>query len=234
MISKWANKKSEAIILRRKGESIKYIEKALSIPRSTLSGWLRSVPLTKKQKSVLEKKKLQGLSRARTAAILWHNAQKNNRLREVARVSSGVLEAIPDNLMILELALAFLYLGEGAKTRDRASLGSSDARILKFFIYCLRRIYHLPIKKIRCYLHLRADQNDIKMKHYWHKELGLPLTNFGKSSFDKRTVGIATYPQYKGVCLIECGRVEIQRRLLYIATGFCKKTLEGFEAYMRA
>lgn len=221
MISRWANQKSKAVALRREGNSIGDIEKRLGIPRSTLRGWLRSVSLTKKQLAKLKRQSEQGLVKARMEAVRWHNAQKNDRLEKAAKTSEKVLRSLSNNAAALELALAFLYLGEGSKTQSGTSLGSSDSRIAKFFVQCLRKIYDIPVKNIRCYLHLRADQNPETMKRYWSNELRLPLSNFGKSSFDKRTVGRPTYSHYKGVCLIECGRVDIQRKLMYIANGFC-------------
>lgn len=221
MISRWAKHKPEAIALRRKGKSIGSIEEQLGIPRSTLSGWFRSVALTEKQKLELQKRWEQGLIKAREKAVGWHNAQKSDRIEKAAQIGAEVLKRIPNDTSTLELALAFLYLGEGSKTNDSTSLGSSDPRIARFFVHCLREIYDMPIEKIKCYLHLRADQNPEELKLHWSKELGLPLSNFGKASLDKRTEGRATYPHYKGVCLIGCGRVDIQRRLMYIANGFC-------------
>ena len=213
--------------LRREGNSIGDIEHMLGIPRSTLSGWFRSVPLTKKQHAELKRRAEKGLVKARLGAVRWHNAQKNNRLEEAAKTGSGVLKLISNDEATLELALAFLYLGEGGKTSGATSLGSSDPRIARFFIRSLQKIYAVPAESIKCYLHLRADQDPEKMKRYWSHELGLPLLNFGKASIDKRTVGRPTYPHYKGVCLMCCGKVEIQRRLMYIANGFCDTVSQG-------
>ena len=221
MISRWVNQKSKAVALRREGNSIGSIERMLGIPRSTLSGWFRSVPLTKKQHAVLKKRVDQGLTRARLGAVRWHNAQKGNRLEEVAKIGTRILKSIPSDRATLELALAFLYLGEGGKTGSGTSLGSSDPRIARFFVQSIQEIYDVPMEGIRCYLHLRADQDSEKMRRYWSRELGLPRSSFGKASIDKRTEGRPTYSHYKGVCLINCGRVAIQRRLLYIAHGFC-------------
>lgn len=221
MISKWANKRAAAIALRRRGNSVRDIEKRLGIPRSTLSGWLRSISLTKKQKNKLDRQAKQGLIRARTAAVQWHNTQKNNRMKEASLLATEILKSISHDVATLELALAFLYLGEGSKKNHSTSLGSSDSRIAKFFVQCLKQIYTVPVESIKCYLHLRADQNPEALKRYWSRELDLPLTSFGKPSFDKRTIGKSTYSHYRGVCLIGCGRVDIQRRLMYIANGFC-------------
>ncbi len=54
MTSKWFKSKPEAVTLRKQGKSIKFIEKKLGIPSSTLSGWFKNILLTEKQKLKLE------------------------------------------------------------------------------------------------------------------------------------------------------------------------------------
>ena len=226
MKSKWETIKPTAIELRRQGNSIRSISTDLGIPLSTLSGWLRNISLTPEQKMSLDSNSRRGLEKARVEAVKWHNAGKEERLGEAARQAIETLQNVPTTDEVLELALAFLYLGEGAK-QDKTALGSSNSDILKFFVDAILRLYKVPVVKIKCYLHLRADQNEIKLKEYWAHKLNLPLENFGKTSFDKRTAGSATYEDYKGVCLVDCGRVEIQRRLMYIANGYCDKVVSN-------
>ena len=59
------------------------------------------------------------------------------------------------------------------------------------------------------------------MVTYWSNQLGVARENFTKPYLDKRTQGKATYDSYHGVCLIRCGHVAIQRKLVYIAKHFC-------------
>ena len=224
MKSRFAYLKPEAITLRKKGNSIGSIEARLGVPRSTLSYWFKDIILSKKQERELQRRSKVGLALARTKASAWHRASKKARVTEASKSAQAILDSLYlTQTSSVELALSFLYLGEGAKTRDRTSLGSSDTRIARFFGQSLRSVYDVPIEKIRCFLHLRADQDPEELARYWSRELGLPRANFGKASVDKRTLGRPTYPHYKGVCLISCGKVEIQRRLMYIANGFCDK-----------
>lgn len=118
-----------------------------------------------------------------------------------------------------------LYLGEGFKG-DECGMGNSDPLILRFFINSLVKLYNIDIKKIKCDLHLRADQNDLQMKKYWSAELGVPLENFRKTSFDKRTEGKATFEDYKGVCIVRTGNVAIQRKLIYLCRAYCAKVID--------
>jgi len=223
MKSRFEHLKKKAVVLRKDGSSIGSIETRLGIPRSTLSYWFRDVVLSEKQKKVLEKHWREGLITARIKASAWHRTDKKIRVAKVAESAEKMLGSLDmkDNTLV-ELALAFLYLGEGSKNNN-TSIGTSDPRIGRFFVQCLKKIYAVPVEKIKCDLHLRADQNPTILERYWTKELGLPQKNFCKPSIDKRTEGKPTYPHYKGVCAIRCGKVEIQRRLMYIASSFCNK-----------
>ena len=84
MKSKWFNLKEKAISLRKKGLSIKYVEKKLGINRSTLSGWFKNIELTKKQQLKLHEDWKNGLKNAQKLGGLWHKEQANNR-RKIIR-----------------------------------------------------------------------------------------------------------------------------------------------------
>lgn len=227
MISKWFQYQNRARELRQKGVSITAIERSLGIPRSTLSGWFKSITLTPKQKNTLRKKRIRALMPARHRAALWHKAAKERRLQEAEGQASKILSRLPPNNMpTLELALAMLYLGEGAKKTVETALGNSDPRVVKFFVTAIKRLYLLPDAKLRCELYLRADQNPIKLKRYWAKELKLPTGCFRQVRTDQRTAGIPTYPDYKGVCLVRCGTVAIQRRLISLARLYSQQVTE--------
>lgn len=224
MLSKWYELKPKAVELRKRGLSLKAIETRLSIPRSTLSGWLKDVVLSKSQKEKLLKNWKDGLIRARQKAVVWHNAQKNLRLEKARSEAQATLENLDlKNDSIVDLALAMLYWGEGRKGNAVTSLGNSDPLILRFFVAVLGRNYGIDARQIKGELHLRADQDASAMKRYWAKELGLPLENFMSVSFDKRTIGSPTYPDYKGVCILRCGSVAIQRKLVYLSEQFCER-----------
>lgn len=145
------------------------------------------------------------------------------RLAEAKNAALMTLESIDiASPEILDLAFAMLYLGEGAKNGG-TSIASSDPKILRFVITVLKRNYLLEPMDIRCDLHLRMDQDAEKLKTYWSRELGIPLTQFRYVAFDKRSEGKSTYENYKGVCVISCGRVAIQRKIMYLYTLFCER-----------
>ena len=227
MQSKSSDLKQEALALRKQGLSIKTIETKLLIPRSTLSGWFKNVVLTEVQKSKLKKDWENALVKARKGSALWHNTQKNNRLEHAKQQAIDVINKIDlSSKEIFELAIAMLYLGEGSK-KHSTNLGNSDPLILKFFLLGIEKIFGIDRSKIRCSLHLRADQNPLQIKKFWSNELNVPIERFMQVSIDKRTIGKPTYPHYKGVCIIECGTIAIQRKLVYLSRIFCEKIIES-------
>lgn len=230
MRSRWFELKPNAVRLRKRGLSIGKIERKLGIPRSTLSGWFQNVQLSAGQKKKLHENWKRGLVDARKAAVLWHNEQKNIRLQQAKEHALTTLKSINSHDQnILELALAVLYLGEGNKKTVETAMGNSDPLLLNFFISVLMEVYNFDIKQIRCELGLRADQNPGKMKRYWSRELGLPLSCFKRVNLDKRTEGTKTYSHYKGVCQVRCGNVAMQRRLVYLGNMFIRQANSNFK-----
>lgn len=227
MRSRWFELKPKATTLRKQGKSTRDIEISLGIPRSTLSGWFKNIKLTTSQYKVLEEKHKKALVKARTKAVVWHNQQKIVRLQFAENEADKTLLKINNNKETIELALALLYLGEGFKKSPKTGMGNTDPLIMKFFLETILKIYKINIEKIRFDLHIRADQNPKLIKKYWARELQAPLNRFRSVSVDKRTIGKTTYKNYKGVCVIDCGNIAIQRKLVYIGRKFCEKTLEN-------
>jgi len=223
MYSRWFHLKEEAVALRETGMSITVIERRLGIPRSTLSGWFKNIQLTEDQRLSLMKSKQDGWAKARIKAVESHKAQKTLRLLEAKRQAEKTLAHIDiTDGAILDLAFAMLYLGEGSKN-GTTSIASSDPRILRFVLAVLRKNYGVNSGMVKCELHLRADQGAEELKQYWSSVLNVPLSNFRKAYFDQRSAGRPTYDRYKGVCVLYCGSIAIQRKLTYLYNHFCDK-----------
>jgi len=216
--------KTKAIKLRQEGKTYPEIEQQLSISRSTLSGWLGKLELSKKAQKRIQIRKEKHLHEARALACLHHRNVRFKRIEQIrTEVAARVKNIDINDRTHKEIALAFLYLGEGFKSSHETGMGNSDPKLLRFFIHALKEIYGLDEHKIYCELHLRADQNENKMKRYWSRQLHIPLTQFKYVYKDPRTKGKPTYKSYNGVCSVRGASVDIQRRLLYTATLLCEQ-----------
>lgn len=226
MESKWKHLKEKALNLRRQGISMTEIEHDLGIARSTLSHWFRDVKLNNRAVALLRTKKRVALEKARVSAVAWHNRERIKRLKVAESSALSVLSKINQaDQNTLEIALAMLYFGEGAKT-GTLGIGNSDPLILRFFLDSVRRLYGLDKNGMSFNLHLRADQDPSVLVLYWARKLGISPARFGASSIDKRTIGKPTYSDYKGVCTVSCGNVAIQRKLVYLSRAFCERAIE--------
>lgn len=223
MISRWFKLREEVIKLRKAGTSIGVINKEYGIPKSTLSCWFRKIKLNKHQKDRIYKAATIKMDNARKKAVLWHNKQKADRIEKAKTDAYTTLNNLDvKDKNILELALSFLYLGEGAKS-NVTSMGNSNPKTLKFLINAVDKLYGIKTKDIKCDIHIRSDQNAEELNKYWSKTLNIPIENFGKVSIDKRTVKSKTYEHYKGVCILRMGTLHIQRKLLFLSDAFCDK-----------
>lgn len=219
--------KKSAILLRKKGYSYPMIEKELGVIRATLSGWFKDLKLSKvaQYKILIRKKK--NLEELRKKALV---VLKEMRVEEMEVVEVSVKKTIAEinfENPTKEALLAMLYLGEGFKRKSTLGLGNSNLHILTAFIKLLREIYKVEEKRITCYLHLRHDQDPEKEKIYWSKGLSIKEDRFRKPQFDKRTIGIKTWQNYHGVCVIYCHDAKLQKRLLMFQSLLLNKILEG-------
>lgn len=213
--------------MRKRGASLRNVARKLGIANSTLSYWFKDIALSQRYKNQLKKRADRSLISARKAAVQWHNFQKEKRLEAAKSDARKCLAAIDlASDPIAELSLALLYLGEGMKKTNSTAMGNSHPLILSFFVSMLERLYAVPRSEMKCEIHVRADQDPLVISRYWSRILRIPLRNFGKPSVDLRTAGRPTYPDYRGVCVVRCARVAIQRKLMYIATEFCVKAAE--------
>jgi len=208
--------------MRKSGMSIKDIEKKLGIPRSTLSGWFKTIVMNQTHVARLQKNKEEAWANARVNALIWHKSQKAIRIATAEAEAQKVMDRIEINNDVLDLAFAMLYLGEGAKSGG-TSIASSDPKILQFALATLNRVYGTSRDSILCELHLRMDQDETELKHFWSKELRIPIGNFRYVAFDKRSEGRSTYDHYKGVCVLQCRDIAIQRKLVALYNLFCEK-----------
>ncbi len=208
-------KKEEAINLRSKGESIRDIEKTINVPRSTLSGWLHNIKLSKAQKKHLHKKWLDALVKARLKANKINRDRHNEKIENIKQEAKDFTSDIIINRKIGELIFATFYLAEGTKEDGAFVIANSNPNILAAFLNLFRHLYFPEKSKFRCCLHLRKDQHEDILKRYWSSILDIPKSQFFKTQFDKRAIK-STFRDYKGVCVVFYHNSDLQRRIVYI------------------
>lgn len=217
--------KNKAVSLRLKGWTYPMIEKELGTPRATLSYWFDGLKLSKAAVASLLKRKIIHIESARQKALVVLRRDRAEKYSELYRQVSGDVDKIKLDNGFKELLLAMLYLGEGFKKRSCLGLGNSNPDIALMFVQLLRDIFQVEESRLRCFLHLRMDQDAEKVKKFWSKKLSIPVEQFRKTQFDKRTTNSKTWPDYHGVCTIYCYDARIEKRLTVLQKLLVKKIL---------
>ena len=193
------------------GLSYNEISTRMNISKSTLSYWLRDLALTPEHEERL-KMRLQD-NRQSFAARAWPiNRERHASARRAAyQVGLDVVNSLPDDRSVHELAFAMLYLGEGTKAGNRVLLGSTSPAILRYTLWALRRLYDVAESEITCRLHLitAAEHLEPVLREWWAHQLGISLDRFHPTTYD-----------YHGVCEVLRLDTYLQQRILGVAYGY--------------
>jgi hypothetical protein len=205
MKSKYYSFKEEVVKLRQKGQTYSEIRQNLGTPisKSTLSNWCKKVTLPEFYKTKVQENVLKNITKARLIAVEANRIKQINYLKSVEERGLSLVDKIKDK-NTAKIALAALYLGEGAKnSRSGLSFGNSNPRIIKLYLKLLRYCYKIDESKFRCTVQCRADQNIEELEVYWSKITEISRTKFYKTRIDPRTIGKPSKKlDYKGVCRI--------------------------------
>lgn len=215
--------RQEAERLRREeGLSYNEIAARTNVSKSTLSHWLRDVPLQPDQVARLQDR-LQA-NRAGFAARAWPvNRERHARARQAAYdAGAAVVAYLPDEPAVHELAFAMLYLGEGLKSANCVQLGSTSPAIMRYTLWALREIYGISDERIKCRVHLvaRAEASEQQFVAWWAQQLDIPQPKFQKTVYDRRPRSMDLTDEYHGVCIIRVQDTDLQQRLLAIANAY--------------
>jgi hypothetical protein len=194
------------------------------IPKGTLSYICRNVTLGPDQMERINQVRKGFLEQSRQKAV---KANKRIFAEKIASYHDANLDIIPllSDRRAKLIALAMLYLGEGAKWKGRRGLmlGSSDPHIIQLYISLLRDCYDIQLGSLKCRVQHRADQDPDALVAYWSEVSGGNKEDFYPCYVDKRTIGQVTKrPDYKGVCSVTCAGTHVQLELEQIVSIICE------------
>lgn len=161
--------------LRVEGESVKEITRQLGVARSSVSRWVRDVPLTDEQRTALAERS--GAGRLKGVATIV----RNGRVRREAYQQDG--RRLARERGSFYAAGCMLYWAEGEKCRHAVALTNSDAALLAYFARFLREEFDVQDEAFRVCCNLFADhvahQDDVE--RFWLATLGVPPSGLRKS-----------------------------------------------------
>lgn len=195
--------RAEAIKLRLQGYTYGQIRRELNLAKSTLSDWLKNLPLSEEQLSLLSKNR----DNSRDIRVeRFRQAAKNKRLLRLTKLfNTQKKRLLPLSERELLMAGLFLYWGEGNKQRGRVAVSNTDPRVIQFAMYWMNKILKVPKRKMGILLHLYSDMDNQVEMEFWSQTLGIPKEQFKTPYIKKSTREGLSYKGFgHGTCNLIC------------------------------
>ncbi len=201
--------KQRALFLRAQGLSYNDILKEVGVSKSTLSLWLRDIPLTDEQIAQIENK----ISAGREKFSRNERKRRDIRWGEYRLEAEGEYEFLSSNPQFM-FGLA-LYIGEGSKTNQNGlCLSNCDPRVISSGLRFFETI-GIPDGSMRCAIHLHPGLCVTTAEQYWQNVTGLASTSFQKTTaaLSRASAGHKVNIQRYGTCHIKASHTKIRQKL---------------------
>lgn len=211
----------EAQSLRKKGLSLKEIQKRLGVSRSSVSLWVREVKLTQRQIRRLYLNKETGRLKGSAIAAANKIRAREELTRKIIKVAQREVGSLSKrDRFITGIAM---YFAEGDKGGKNVAFSNSNPYAIKFMADWLRVECKVPEEKFRCYLYIHDNLDEVKAKRFWSKLTHIPLAQFRKSYIVMNNPNrLRKVKHVHGVLRISVSDVNLHRRI----TGWISKIFE--------
>ena len=185
------NVRIEAIKLRKLGKSYSEITGTLGVPKSTLSGWLKSIELNESARARLRLRVHQGVQNS----LVKRNKLQTKVARERAFAAEQRTEKLIGKLSDRELALvgAALYWGEGYKklavrynreiVAHEVSFVNADPEMIRLFLEFIKLSLGIRLDEIHLGMRLYKHINEDVARKYWIGITGLQSGHFKQTTW---------------------------------------------------
>jgi len=206
--------KEKAIFLRRnKGYSYNDILKEVSVAKSTLSGWLKDLPLTEDEKHSLKRRKDSNISRGRIKAAATLRNRRIEREKILFKEAQSEFKIfIKDPFFHVGIAL---YWAEGSKRNSYFGFCNSDVAMIVLMLEWIEKFFGIPKEQInaRLYMHkLYAYEN---CEEFWSKHTQIPIESFRNTVYKPTGLLVKKRPNYKGCLRISITQVSFLRKTIF-------------------
>lgn len=196
--------KEKAIQLRKMGYSYKDILSQIFVSKSSISGWLKDLPITPEEKNLLKERTDANISRGRiksAAAIRRNRLEKERKLFEQSRIEFNTFKK-----EVMFFVGIGLYWAEGSKRTSTFQFMNSDPDMIRFMILWCRKFLQSERSKISLRLYTHKIFTNEGFEKFWSNVTGIPLPEFKKTIYKPSGLGYKKRPMYKG-----CVRIEISK-----------------------
>ena len=200
------------------------IAKVLKVSKSTLSYWLRDLPLSEER--ILELRR-DGWRRGEAKRERFRATMRRKRVEKEHRVYQVYARKFSKiSIDAFFVAGLMLYLGEGDKKNyARVGLVNTDSRVIRFFVAWMTRFLKIPKDAIKAQLNLYGNMDMKREMGFWNRELQLKSSQFYKPTIRALQKSSFSYQEsYRhGTCGVYFGSVEKKTELMMAMQAFVDK-----------
>lgn len=212
--------------LRREGKSYNEIVRQLKLPKSTVSGWCKDIPLTRKQRLVLYANKTTGALKGSAVA-----AQKKIATR--IKITQCLFDQGMKEVGTLTKRERFIagiayYSAEGTKTDQGCVFSNADPAIITFMVNWFKEFSTLPITKFHGAVWIHDNQSVSLALTYWSRLTGIPKSRFYKTYVVKakdKSKKIRKQVHKHGIFALYVSNTELQRKIMGWIGGILQKPM---------
>lgn len=217
------HEKEKAIFLRKKGLTYNEILKQIPVAKSSLSLWLKDLPLTIQEKHYLNSKRTSKMSAGRIrAAAANHQNLVDRRAAQVPLIKDKFSRHKNETLFQLGIGL---YWAEGAKSSGGVIFTNSDPAMVNVMLDWFETYFELSRKSFRYRLYVHRPYIHENCEQKWANLLNVPLSQFTPTSIKPTSKGVKNHMNYIG-----CMRVEVPKstNLLFAIQIFTEQLIEEY------
>jgi transposase len=215
--------------MRRQGHSYSEIQQVVGVPTSTLSQWLKDVPLTEEHRIAIEQRKVAG--RARTIEAL--RGRRKARQEHTSKAAAGQIQELAESELFVAGVVA--YWAEGAKSKPwmastSVAFMNSDPGMVRLFVAWLTLLGIGPERlSYRVSIHESADVGAAVA--FWAAVVGVPGNQFMRTTLKRhnpRTVRKNVDAGYHGCLIVRVRRsTELGRQIAGWFEGLVRQLPAG-------
>lgn len=195
--------KAQAIRLRQKGYTYKEILAVVPVAKSSLSMWLKGLPLTREEKSALKLRTNGQINRGRIKVAGIMRSRRLVREKEQLQMAREIfVQHSQDPLFHSGVAL---YWAEGGKRTNQWQFMNSDHAMLRVMIVWLVKYTGTAECDIRFRLYVHKAYQTDDVISWWSNKLLIKQEQFLKTIVKPSGLGVKKRLNYRG-----CLRIEVR------------------------
>jgi hypothetical protein len=215
--------KEKAISLRRAGASYREILKEVRVSKSTISNWLKDLPLTDNEKKYLRTRTDSNISRGRIKAATENRNKRIQREDLIRKEQEEVFKKYSNDTHFL-LGVA-LYWAEGSNKFPQFHFVNSDPHMISF-MYTWVQKYLIVLKKdvgVRIFMHKVYSKE--KTELFWSNLLDIDRFKLKKTVFKPTSHKVKHNVNYNGCVRLEISGIEKYHTMMVWKNCLKKHTL---------